>query len=170
MVRSAAGWFKVSRKLFWDSDLFRQPGRARTDWEAWLELVAMAAHSEHGRTVKGERVPLSRGEFLGSVRFIKTRMNWSVGKAHKFLQKCVSAGRIEKLRETGAGTVYHMPNYEEYQAGGGESAKRATQDDREVDGPQAGYDDEEYVENDACEDVGSVGPAFFEAYDDELIF
>lgn len=108
------GHVKMSRKAF-ESDPFWLESRVFSRWEAWQDLIQMAAWKSQRRAVGASVVELRRGEILVSVRYLARRWRWSKNKVAAFLQLLEEMGRIAGQRKGQAGTAYLLVNYERYQ-------------------------------------------------------
>lgn len=118
MTGQRVGHFKVARKLFGSDDLFYEANRPRTKWEAWLDLLQMAAwrdgtvyNTTHGTDT------LNRGEFVVSLRYIGARWKWDKMKVSRYFSACEKAGRTTRQREGVHGIIYLIVNYTTYQRG-----------------------------------------------------
>ena len=114
------GHVKLSRKFF-ASDPFWNERRVFSRSEAWLDLIQRAAWKDHTRLVGGAVIELARGEILASIRFLASAWNWGEQKVRTFLALLKKMERISTQRETQAGTVYLLVNYDTYQGGNTES-------------------------------------------------
>jgi hypothetical protein len=121
------GHIKLSRKVFdaaAGDELWKEK-RKFSRWEAWVDLIQMAAWKQHTRLVRGERVVVPRGHFFASIRFLADRWQWSKDRARGFLielatglhnpRETPNATRIETVNETLNGTLYRIVNYDTYQ-------------------------------------------------------
>lgn len=81
-------------------------------------MIQMAAWKKHSRTIGVESIPLHRGEFIASLRYLATRWKWTVKAIRGFLKQLVGTDRIRAQRGARAGTVYLLTNYHAYQTGG----------------------------------------------------
>lgn len=111
------GYVKISRKAY-ETDPFWTERRVFSRWEAWEDLIQMAAWKAHRRVVGMTVVDIERGEVLASLRFLATRWKWSKNKVAAFLDLLTEMERIKGQRETQAGTVYLVVNYDRYQGDG----------------------------------------------------
>lgn len=127
------GYVKMSRKAY-ETDPFWSEPRAFSRWEAWEDLIQMAAWRDHRRVVGMAVLDVRRGEVLASLRFLATRWKWSKNKVAAFLDLLHEMGRIKGQRETQAGTVYLLVNYDRYQSGGtDDGTQNGTAEGREGD-------------------------------------
>lgn len=110
------GYIYLSRKTFATDELWLEP-RVFSRWEAWVDLIQMAAWHQISRSAKGSIITLERGEFVASIRFLARRWSWSVKRIRLGLKRAQDDGRIRAQRETVLGMVYHIVNYDIYQAG-----------------------------------------------------
>src|SRR5690349_3822992 len=102
--------------MFATDDLWLKP-REFSEWEAWVDLIQMAAWHPIKRTAKGTTIELKRGEFVASLRYLSRRWQWSVKRIRTGLKRAQQNGRIEAQRETPFGMAYRIVNYEKYQDG-----------------------------------------------------
>lgn len=129
-MSSPYGHIKLSRKLF-DGDPWWGETRAFSRFEAWVDMLQLAAWRPVGVTYQGEIMSLGRGEFVLSVRLAARRWGWSPKSARTFLKQAQQAARIKAQREAQAGTVYLIVNYDSYQGsnppkGTGEDTPKGT--------------------------------------------
>lgn len=111
------GYIKISRKAY-DGDPFWTERRVFSRWEAWEDLIQMAAWKHHRRHIKGRVVELERGQLLTSERFLADRWQWSRGKVRRFLELLVEMERIRIAdhQTDRAGSVVTLLNYDRYQS------------------------------------------------------
>ena len=140
------GHVKMSRKAF-ESDPFWLESRVFSRWEAWQDLIQMAAWRDYRRYTKGQVVELERGQLLVSERFLAERWQWSRGKVRRFLKLLVEMERIEIAdhEQDQKRTIITLINYDRYQStrttdgttdGPPADHKRTTNDT--TNGPQSG--------------------------------
>lgn len=111
------GFVKISRKAY-ETDPFWTERRVFSRWEAWEDLIQMAAWKSFRKIVKGQVVELGRGQLLVSERFLADRWSWSRGKVRRFLELLVDMQRIEVAdhRADQPGSVVTVLNYDRYQS------------------------------------------------------
>lgn len=122
------GHIKLARKVFSDP-LWREP-RVFSEFEAWIDLIQLAAWKDTIVTSRGVRAEVPRGHFLASVRLLAGRWQWGNGRVSRFLRRLQTDGRLRLTSGTGVesgvstpngtgiGTVYRIVNYELYQRSG----------------------------------------------------
>lgn len=110
------GYILLSRKFFesWLWTEAREFSRA----EAFQDLVMSAAWGPYCRAVNGSLISLERGEVVASLRFLAERWAWSVKRVRVFLAQLEKKGTARAQRETPAGHVYLLVNYDAYQSNG----------------------------------------------------
>lgn len=113
----AWGYVKISRKAYAHDPYWLEP-RKFSRWEAWEDMIQMAAFRKHTRTVGREFVTLERGEFLSSIRYLAKRWRWTVKGVRGFLEMLLRSERIRAQRTAQVGTVYLLANYGHYQGRG----------------------------------------------------
>lgn len=126
------GFVLFSRKTFRPDDPFWGLKRVFSYFEAWADLIALAAWSPRSVVVGSQAVELQRGQLLTSERFLASRWGWSTTKVRRYLCLCVDMGRVEvgKKREIKhGGTIISLTNYETYQDNG--AAKEAGEEAQE---------------------------------------
>ena len=84
--------------------------------KAWMDLLLMAAWSEHTRDFQGEPVRLKAGQIITSQRILARR--WSVGikRVRTFLRKVEKSGAIRAHQGAHQSTIITIRNYREYQS------------------------------------------------------
>jgi hypothetical protein len=95
-------YIPYARKFF-ESAEWLAP-RTFSEPEAWIDMVFLACYADHTIDLgKGVILPLYRGEFYYSQRFLAKRWGWSVTKVNRYLARLAEGEnpRIERiLRET----------------------------------------------------------------------
>jgi hypothetical protein len=109
---SERGVFAVDRGI-WEHDVLsdNEPFSRR---EAWLWLLSEAAWKPHKRRVIGRTVELSRGQYVGSLRFIASKWRWSEPRVRRFLGALISSEMVDAKTDAGV-TVVTICKYDEYQ-------------------------------------------------------
>lgn len=110
------GYIKLARKVF-DDPLWRE-SRAFSGFEAWIDLIQLAAWRDTRVLAKGQQIDVPRGHFLASIRLLAGRWQWGHGRVIRFLGWLAAERRIAALNGTASGTVYVIVNYEVYQSTG----------------------------------------------------
>lgn len=108
------GHIKLSRKLF-DVDPWWGQKRKFSRFEAWVDMLQLAAWRAVSSSYRGEEFRLERGEFVLSVRLAAKRWGWTEKVTRTFLKKAQEMAHIKAQREEHAGTVYLIVNYDAYQ-------------------------------------------------------
>ena len=88
------GWFRVYRTEFSEHDWLWGEKRERTKWEAWMDLINMAAFKAHEILYDGSVISVKRGEVPTSERKLAERWAWSRGKIRRFLTLLEACSRI----------------------------------------------------------------------------
>lgn len=117
MSEAPKGHVKVARRTFdpVTGDPLWLEQRVFSRWEAWVDVIQMAAHGAHARVTQFGRVALRRGEFVASLRWMADRWKWTVKKVRVWLAALEKAGRIRAQREEAAGQVYLIVTYDDEQ-------------------------------------------------------
>lgn len=138
----AGGYVKLARKVF-DDPCWTEK-RVFSRFEAWLDVIQLAQWKPYVHSTKGGSVPLGRGEFIASLRYLATRWGWSVKRTRLRLEAWQGHGQIRAQRGAQAGTVYLVVNYDAYQ--GTETPKGTA---RGTERAQQGHKNEEGEEGEA---------------------
>lgn len=109
------GHIKLSRKLF-ESDTWWREEREFSRFEAWVDMLQLAAWKPMTLEYLGEPIAIGRGEFILSIRLGSRRWGWTPKKTRGFLQRAQERARIRAQGETPAGTRYLIVNYDTYQS------------------------------------------------------
>jgi hypothetical protein len=116
-VSDRRGHINVSRKFFQDDPWWNEP-RTYSRAEAWLDFLHLAAYRSRVHMTTDGPIPLDRGQLVASYRYLAGRWGWSVKQVRTWIDTCQKWARIRAQRETHAGTVYAIANYDYYQGGG----------------------------------------------------
>ena len=121
----------IARKAY-DSDIFWTEKRTFSRWEAWEDIIQLAAWAAHRFTIpRGEVVMLERGETPPlSLSYLSARWQWTTKQVRYFLRLCQKEGRLQPGQRTQLGHTYVLVNYVAYQplgaqAGQGQGTPRA---------------------------------------------
>lgn len=106
------GYLKLYRKVF-SSDLWQEP-RKRSAFEAWLDLLNMAAWRPCKRHLGSRVFRVKRGQLVTTRTYLAKRWGWSSSRVRRFLDGCQEADRLSISRE-GKFSRIEVVNYEEFQ-------------------------------------------------------
>lgn len=131
------GHVKIARKTF-ESDPWWLKPREFSPWEAWVDVLQLAAFK--GGTFRTDFgvFQLARGEFVASLRWLGARWKWTVKRVRNWLATAQKWARLEAQRETPAGIIYLIVNYDTYQSQG-HSKGTATDTPKGTAGAQQGH-------------------------------
>lgn len=118
MNETPKGYIKLARKAFAldGGDPLWLEQREFSRWEAWVDVIQLAAWKPWRHlTQHYGPIDLQRGEFVASLRYLADRWTWTVKKVRTWLSTLEKWARLRAQRETQAGTVYLIVNYERYQ-------------------------------------------------------
>lgn len=90
MDHRESDWIRINRSLMLNDLWLSEPFTAG---QAWVDLLMVANWKNGMALVKGEVIPLHRGQLCRSMKQLAIRWQWSDGKVKRFLKKC------EKLRQ-----------------------------------------------------------------------
>lgn len=108
------GHIKIARRFFLDDPWWTER-REFSRAEAWLYLINLAQWRRRTMQTKYGPIVLQRGEFVASLRWLADEWRWGVQRVRTFLETAQKLTRVVAQRETQAGTVYLLANYERYQ-------------------------------------------------------
>lgn len=105
------GWFKTDRSLFDHEFWLAEPF---TKAQAWIDLYGNARHTPGSFEVRGQEVPLERGQLGWSELTMSKRWKWSRGKVRRYLGTLTRKQMI--VQQTSIlTTVITICNYERFQ-------------------------------------------------------
>lgn len=121
------GHIKIARKAFAE-DKWWTAKRVFSKWEAWVDMIQLAQwEPREFCSTKFGTIKLDRGEFVLSLRKMADRWGWSFQSVRSFTQSPTFHTRLATQRETPAGTVYLIVNYDLYQSTEVPTTQPATQ-------------------------------------------
>jgi DNA replication protein DnaD len=86
-----------------------------TKWQAWIDLLMIANHTDRDVSVRGVMIIVKRGQALASERFLSDRWRWSRDKVRGFLVYLENKGQILPQKNN-VTTLITITNYEKYQS------------------------------------------------------
>lgn len=106
------GWIKLHRKII-DNEIWQEKPYDKA--HAWVDLIFLVNSQNAVYTrASGETIPLHRGEWFTSVRFLCKRWGWTIPKVIRFLDS-LSEKNMIKIKAFSDGTAIKIINYEKYQ-------------------------------------------------------
>lgn len=105
------GFLPLHRRYFKHSFWLEKRSFSRA--EAWLDLIQLAAYTDHQKIVKASIVKVERGQILTSIRALAERWMWGKNKVAAFLELLESNEMIEK-RSGQSETIITLCNYQTY--------------------------------------------------------
>ena len=127
------GWFSVWRKLF-DNDLWLS--ETFTRGQAWIDLIGLANHDDGYIRIRGNKVPVLRGQVGWSETKLQERWKWSRGKVRRFLKELKAEQQIEQ-QTNNITSLITITNYDIYQCNGtAGSTAGSTADGQQTDSRQ----------------------------------
>lgn len=101
----------LHRRVF--SHMLWEEPRSLSKFEAWLDLLQLAAFAPYKRIIKGQAIEIDEGECIASLRYLGQRWKWGKNKVASFMALLESEKMIG--RRTGQGeTVIIIRKYKEY--------------------------------------------------------
>lgn len=118
MTEVPKGHIKLARKAFAldGGDPLWLEQREFSRFEAWLDVLQLAAWKPWRHITQHGPIDLQRGEFVASLRYLADRWEWSVKKVRTWLDTLTKWARLRAQQKTDAGTVYLVVNYDRYQS------------------------------------------------------
>lgn len=118
MKKGHKGHIKLARRAFDPShgDPLWLEARVYSRFEAWLDVIQLAAFKTRRHLTQYGPIELQRGEFVASVRWLADRWTWTVKRVRTWVATLEKWARLKAQRETQAGTVYLIVNYDRYQS------------------------------------------------------
>lgn len=115
------GYIKASRKQFRPCEEGGCPwwntSREFSKWEAWVDVIQMAAYREICVPVAGSVVQLNPGETPPlSLRRMALRWGWSVKRSRRFITQGQRLELFRRGREFTSGTTLVIRNFDQYSA------------------------------------------------------
>lgn len=127
MAVQKRGHIKIARKAFAEDKWWLEK-RVFSKWEAWEDMIQLAQHeTREFVSNKYGTIRLERGEFVLSLRRMAGRWGWGVQSTRSFTRSATFRTRLATQRETQAGTVYRIVNYDLYQSTEEKPTQPATQ-------------------------------------------
>lgn len=116
MAVQKRGHIKIARKAFAE-DKWWLAKRVFSKWEAFVDMIQLAQwEPREFCTTKFGTIKLDRGEFVLSERKMAERWGWGRQSVRSFTRSPTFRTRLATQRETPAGTVYLIVNYDFYQS------------------------------------------------------
>lgn len=108
------GWISLHRSIqkHW---LFEEK-RKFSRFEAWIDILLMANHSDNKIMHDGDLITVKRGQRITSLRQLGERWSWSITKVDKYL-KTLESDRMLVVKKDTKKTVLTVVNYDDYQDG-----------------------------------------------------
>lgn len=123
MSEAPKGHVKLARRAFDPvvGDPLWLEKREFSRWEAWVDVIQMAAFRARRHVTSYGTVQLQRGEFVASLRYLADRWTWTVKQVRGWISTLTKWARLRAQREEPAGTVYLIVNYDRYQTTGADA-------------------------------------------------
>lgn len=107
------GWVRLHRKIEDNFLWFLEPF---TKAQAWIDLFLNANHRPTTIQIRGNIVPLKRGQIGWSELTMAARWTWSKGKVRRFLKLLEIEQQITQQKDRYITTVLTILNYEQMQS------------------------------------------------------
>ena len=105
------GWIRMYRKSVDDPMYFEEKF---TRWQAWCDLLFLAAHKPNRFRIRGNKVELGVGQLAHGIRELSARWKWSAKKVQNVLKEFEEDNKISIDRHTVI-NIITIINYEKYQ-------------------------------------------------------
>lgn len=98
-----------------------------THWQAWTDLLILAAYKDTTVFVRGIPVRLKAGQALASLEFLGKRWQWSTSKVRRYL-KYLSSKTVTQieLSKNNVCTIVTILNWDHYQGNGSDDDTQTT--------------------------------------------
>jgi len=106
------GWISLHRKI--QENEFYPQNRPFTKFEAWIDLLLNANHSDKEINVGNQLFICKRGELMRSLETLSKRWNWSKPRVRRVLLLLKKRNMIE-LKSEQKSTRITICNYDNYQ-------------------------------------------------------
>jgi hypothetical protein len=127
--RDEYGYIKISRKAY-QTHRFWNEKRVFSRWEAFEDLIQLAAWKDHGVMVDGASVTIRRGEIFFSLRSLAQRWAWSRTRVHRFFQALIEDRTLSERSLNKKRNIYLLEKYGTYQ--GREASKKPPKSHRKA--------------------------------------
>ena len=109
---AAGGYIKIWRKIrsHWT---WLKP-RVFSEFEAWIDLIMMAAGKEYEVNYRGDLVKLKRGELIIAERVLAERWKWNRKRVHRMSQRLIENGEIRVQKRDHRFTIIIIAKYGTY--------------------------------------------------------
>lgn len=105
------GYLMLARRSF--GHFLWTEKRSLSKFEAWLDLLQLAAFAPTKRIIRGNVIELGRGELVGSLRYLGDRWNWNKDKVASFLG-LIESDQMIRREARHSETVVTICNYDKY--------------------------------------------------------
>jgi hypothetical protein len=122
------GWVRINRALNNNDIWFLEPF---TKGQAWIDLILNANHKDGVMNIRGNIIPIKRGQLGWSELTMSKRWKWSKNKTRRFLKWLEVEQQIEQ-QKTFITSIITILNYEKFQSDdtADDTAKRQQKDSR----------------------------------------
>jgi len=105
------GWIKLHRRI--QSHWLYEEERVFSRYEAWINLLMMANHTENKLLIDSKLVTVKPGQVITSIRKLCERFSWSNTKVQRFL-KLLEQDEMITFKSDTKKTVICIVAYESY--------------------------------------------------------
>jgi len=107
------GWIRLHRKIEENSLWFLEPF---TKAQAWVDLFLNANHKDGIIAIRGNVIPIKRGQIGWSELTMVSRWKWSKNRVRRFLKLLEVEQQIKQQKDRYITTIITILNYENYQS------------------------------------------------------
>jgi len=101
----------LSRRIF--DHPYWQESRPFSKFEAWIDLLQMAAFAPTERVIGFQTIALDKGELVASLRFLAQRWGWSKDKVARFV-RCLEIATMVRREERQGQAIITICKYKDY--------------------------------------------------------
>lgn len=106
------GWIKIHRKIQLSELWHKEPF---TYGQAWIDLLMLANHKDDWLLIRGNKVPIKRGQIGWSKDRLAEKWKWSRGKVNRYLRLLETIQQIEQQKSVVISLIT-VKNYDQYQS------------------------------------------------------
>jgi hypothetical protein len=106
------GYIKLWRKIK-DHDFWKE-NRSKTKFEAWVDLLMMAAGLDKKVLYRGEMIKVKRGQILTSKLSLSKQWGWDRKTVTRFIDLLKNEDQIRVIKKDNRYSILSICNYEKY--------------------------------------------------------
>ena len=124
------GWIKLHRKITEDNMYFAEKF---TKIQAWIDLLLHANHKDNIINIRGNEIPIKRGQLGWSEVTMSKRWQWSRVKVRRFLSGLETIQQIRQQKIVKITSITTILHYNDYQGNTTDYTTERQQKDNRLD-------------------------------------